>query len=249
MDDLAIGRLLRELRIRLGWTQRVIAAKTGVSTAAYSEIERGLIDTVPLGKLRRVAATLDVRLVLEPRWRGAAVDRVLATRHASMTEAVVRLLLAAGWQVQPEVSFSHYGERGVVDIVAWHAPTGTLLLVELKTELVDLNGLLATTDRRRRLAGVIAAPFDWTPRRVAQWVVVAESKTNRRRLGAHRVAYRAAFPDDGRAVAGWLHRPDRGLSALWFLPDSAGSSERGRRAPTLRVSRARSRSGRRRDTA
>jgi transcriptional regulator with XRE-family HTH domain len=235
MDDLAIGRVFRELRIRLGWPQRVVASKAGVSRGSYSDIERGRIDRVKLSRLRNVASVLDVRLALEPRWRGAALDRVLSARHASMTEAVTRLLVEAGWEVRPEVSFNHFGERGVVDIVAWHAELRVLLLVELKTELVDPNNLLAVTDRRRRLAALIAAPFGWQPRVVAQWVVVAEGRTNQRRLAQHRAAFRAAFPDDGRSVAGWLARPTRPLSALWFLPDSDRVSVGHRRAPRLRV--------------
>lgn len=235
VEDLTFGRLLRELRVRLGWAQREVASQAGISQAAYSEIERGLLETVSLGKLRKVAAVLEVRLPLEPRWRGAAVDRVTASRHASMTEAVTRLLLEFGWEVRPEVSFNWYGERGVVDIVAWHAATRTLLLVELKTELVDPNDLLAVTDRRRRLATQIAEPFGWEPARVGQWVVVAESRTNQRRLAEHRASLRAAFPADGRSVAGWLRQPDRPVSALWFLTDSSPSSVRQRRAPRLRV--------------
>ncbi len=152
-----------------------------------------------------------------------------------MTEAITRMLVEAGWQVQREVSFSHFGERGVVDIVARHSKLRVVLLVELKTELVDTNDLLAVTDRRRRLATVIAAPFGWEPSIVGQWVVVASSGTNQRRLAEHRAALRAAFPDDGRSIDGWLARPARPLSALWFLPDSSLGSVRRRRAPRLRV--------------
>lgn len=235
MDDLALGRLFRELRVRLGWRQIEVARRAGISQAACSEIERGLLDTVPLGKLRKVAATLEMRLVVEPRWRGAAVDRVVSSRHASMTEAVARILVDAGWDVRPEVSFNHFGERGVVDLVAWHAPTRTVLLVELKTELVDPNDLLAVTDRRRRLAVEIARPFGWQPEVVGQWIVVAENRTNRRRLAAVRTAIRAAFPADGRAIAGWLAHPAGPLSALWFLTDTVHGSGRQPRAPKLRV--------------
>jgi transcriptional regulator with XRE-family HTH domain len=235
MDDLAVGRVFRELRLRLRWTQRMVAAKSGISSSAYSEIERGLIEQVPIGKLRKVGAVLEVRLVLEPRWRGAALDRMLASRHASMTEVVSRLIVDAGWEVRPEVSFNHFGERGVVDLVAWHAASRTVLLVELKTELVDINDLLAVTDRRHRLAAIIVEPFGWKPLSVSQWVVVAESRSNRRRLAEHRTALRAAFPSDGRAVAGWLSSPHGPTAALWFLPDSGGSSARQRRAPRLRV--------------
>jgi hypothetical protein len=199
-----------------------------------------MLEGVGMGKLRRVAAAFEVRLVVEPRWRGAALDRMLGSRHASMSEVVTRLLIAAGWEVRPEVSFNHYGERGVVDLVAWHVATRTVLLVELKTELADINDLLATTDRRRRLAATIVDPFRWKPVRVGQWVVVADSRTNRRRLAQHAAVLRTAFPADGRSVGGWLRKPDSDVSALWFLTDSDGSSNRRCHAPRLRVGRARS---------
>jgi transcriptional regulator with XRE-family HTH domain len=237
VDDLAIGRLFRELRVRLGWPQAVVARKAGLSQAAYSRIERGLIDRSTLGTLRKVATVLEVRLVVDPRWRGAAVDRLTSTRHAAMTETVVRTLLDAGWTVQPEVSFNHYGERGVVDIVAWHAATETLLLIELKTEIADVNALLAVRDRRRRLAARIADPFGWQPKHVGEWIVVAESRTNRRRVAEHASSLRAALPSDGRSVAAWLANPRGSLSALSFLSNSHEASPRQSFAPRLRVHR------------
>ena len=174
-------------------------------------------------------------MLLEPRWRGAAIDRVLNERHAAMAEAVTRLLVDEGWDVRPEVSFSHFGERGVVDLVAWHAMHRTLLLVEIKTELTDVNGLLAVTGRRLRLAHVIAQPLGWTPATVAQWVVLASGRTNSRRLADHRAMIRAAFPSDGRSIAGWLRRPTTAASVLWFLPNNL-VARRGRTvAPTTRV--------------
>ncbi len=179
MDDLAIGRLFRELRIRLGWPQRVAAAKAGIARSSYSEIEHGLIGKVPIAKLRKVSSVYEVRLRLEPSWRGAAIDIVMSSRHAAMAERVTKLLREAGWEVRPEVSFNHFGERGVVDLLAWHAESRTLLVVEVKTELADVHNLLAVNDRRRRLAPKIAEPFGWQPLVVAQWVVVAESgRTN-----------------------------------------------------------------------
>jgi transcriptional regulator with XRE-family HTH domain len=237
VDDLAIGRVFRMLRIRLGWTQGDAAAKAGISRAAYSAIERGHLDTVALARLRRVAAIYEVRLLLEPRWRGAALDRALSSRHASMSEDVTRLLVAWGWEVRPEVSFNHFGERGVVDLVAWHGRSHTVLLVELKTELVDINGLLTVTDRRRRLVKTIVEQFGWRPEHVGQWIVVAESRTNRRRLAEHRTVLRTAFPGDGRSVPGWLTRPGRAVAALWFLPYSSAGSSRQSAAPQLRVRR------------
>jgi hypothetical protein len=213
----------------------LVAERAGISASLYSVIERGHLDRIALGTLRKVGGVLEVRLILEPRWRGAAIDRILSSRHAAMSEAVTRLLLDAGWEVRPEVSFNHFGERGVVDLAAWHPGERVVLLIELKTELVDPNDLLAVTDRRRRLVARIAAPFGWDPAVVAQWVVVAESRTNRRRLAAHRSVLRAAFPADGRAIAGWLARPVAPLSALWFLPDSSHRRDRPGQAPRLRA--------------
>lgn len=239
MDDLGIGRLFRELRLRLGWTQQQVAERAGISRAAYCEMEHGRLGRAPLDKVRTVGAVLEVRLRLGPSWRGAAADIVMSSRHARMAEAVTQVLIAAGWEVRPEVSFNWYGERGVVDLIAWHAPTRTVLLIELKTELADVNDLLATTDRRRRLAARIVEPFGWQPQFVAQWVAIARSRTNERRVRAHRSLLRAAFPADGRAVTGFLARPGRILAALSFLPDVSGSSAGRGTAPRFRVRRAR----------
>ena len=152
-----------------------------------------------------------------------------------MAEAISQMLVAAEWDVRPEVSFSHFGERGVVDLVAWHALSRTLLLIELKTELADINDLLAVTGRRRRLAAVIAGQFGWVPANVAQWVVVAASRSNERRVAAHRTMLRAAFPADGRSIAGWLANPGSAMSALWFLPNVQSATRRRGPATPIRV--------------
>ncbi len=141
-----------------------------------------------------------------------------------MHEIVTSLLLENGWEVASEVSFNIYGERGVIDILAWHLTTRTLLIVELKTDLVDVNNLLETAGRRRRLARVIARDRGWEPGTIATWVVLAESRSNRRRLAAHRVVLRSTFPQDGRAIAGWLRRPSASLAALSFLTDITGGT-------------------------
>lgn len=195
-----------------------------MSRALYSAVERGHLDRVPLGTLRKVAAVLEIRLPIEPSWRGGRIERVISGRHAAMEERITAMLVAAGWEVRPEASFNHFGERGVIDLVAWHPGHRTLLLVEIKTELVDPSGLLLVADRRRRLASVIARDSGWKPAIVAQWVVLADGRTNHRRVAEHRTLLRAAFPADGRSIPGWLRDPASPIDALWFLPDAAGRS-------------------------
>jgi hypothetical protein len=136
-----------------------------------------------------------------------------------MHEAMARMLSALdGWLADPEVSFSIYGERGVIDILAWHAPTRTLLVVELKTELVDVNDLMGSCDRKRRLAIEIARQRGWDPSSVSTWVLLADSRTNRRALAHHASVLRAKFPVDGRGVRRWLGRPTGPINGLSFLP-------------------------------
>jgi len=86
----------------------------------------------------------------------------------------------------PEVSFSIWGERGVVDLLAWHPGRRALLVIELKTELVDVGEMLGTMDRKRRLASTIAAERGWDPATISAWIIIAGGRTNERRVAAFR---------------------------------------------------------------
>ena len=197
-----------------------MAHGAGVSRWTVARIERGQLENVSLATLRSVARALDVSVEIGLRWQGAELDRLLGAGHDALRDAAVRQLGAAGgWEPAVEVSFSIWGERGVVDLLAWHAATATLLVVEVKTEIVDVGRLIAQVDRYHRLAAEIAGGRGWHPARVAAWVAVADTRTNRRRLADHRRVLRLAFPADGRRMRGWLRNPDRSVSALTFLPD------------------------------
>src|SRR5438105_7342099 len=175
MDDLRFGAAIRAARIRRGLRQSDVARLADTSDQTVSRIERGRFDLLSLRVLRRAAAVLDVRIELLPRSRGADLGHVLNSRHAALAEAVIeRLASIGGWIARPEVSFAIYGERGVVDILCWHAATESLLLIELKTAIVDVGELLGTFDRKRRLAPAIAAGLGWTPRSVSMLLIVGD---------------------------------------------------------------------------
>lgn len=238
-----IGHIVRTLRMRQGWRQDDLARRAKVSRSTVARIERGQLRGVSVDRIRRVLEALNARLDLLARWNGGDLDRLMNARHSAMHEAVAavfeRLL---HWEFAPEVSFSIYGERGVIDVLAWHGPSRTVLVVELKTEIVDVNELMGKADQRRRLAGKIAADRGWQAASVAVWVVVADSRTNRRRLAAHQTVLRAAFPVDGRSVQSWLQAPTRPLAALSFMTDGHHLRARSSRAAAKRVRMARPRS-------
>ena len=224
MDDLRFGAAVRRIRIRQGSRQCDLAAATGLSPTTISRIERGHLESLSIKTLRAVAARLDIRLDLVPRWRGGDLDRLLNSRHSLLHELVARDFAGrGGWVFRPEVSFSEYGERGVIDILAFHPGRRALLVIELKTDIADVNDLVGTIDRKERLARKIAANLGWTvppEATVSAWIVVAPGRTNRRRVQAHGAMLRAAFPLDGRAIRGWLDNPDRPIRCLSFWPES-----------------------------
>jgi transcriptional regulator with XRE-family HTH domain len=233
MDDMRIGAAFRAVRLRRGWRQQDVADRANVSRALISLIERGHIGTLTLRTLHRVAAALEIRIDVVARWRGAALDRLVNARHAALHESVTAWLATIpGWQVAPEVSFAIFGERGVIDIFALHEASGSLLVIELKTDIVDVNDLIGGVDRKRRLAARIAHDRGWQARSVSTWLIVTRDKTNERRIEAHRAMLRSAFPTHGTTMRAWVRNPDRAVHALsmWTHANPrSGSRGRGQR--------------------
>lgn len=231
MDSLQrFGATFRAVRIRRGWRQIDVAARAGVNRSLISAIERGHLEHVSIGSMLAIARALEIQVSLSTRWRAGDLDRLISGRHARLHESVGQWFAVAlpDWILAPEVTYSIFGERGVIDILAWHPGRRALLVIELKTDIVDVHELIGTMDRRRRLARKIALERGWDPLTVSTWVLVAGGRTNRARLAAHRTILRNAFPTDGRVVSGWLRRPDRAVDALslWERSDGrTGSSD------------------------
>lgn len=233
MDDQRVGSGMRAMRIRRRLRQRDLSVAAGVPRGVIALIEHGRLDEVGFGQIRAVARALDARFEGLVRWQGGDLDRLTNRGHAQMHEAMARWFAELeGWQAVPEVSFNEFGERGVIDIIAWNAATRIALVVELKTAIVDVNDLMSTMDRRRRLASKIASDLGWNAEVVATWVVVAPGRSNDRALAEHATVLRAKFPGDGRSMRRWLARPSGEIAALSFLP-KARLSDLGRdgRAP------------------
>jgi len=231
-----VAASFRAVRLRLGMRQSDVARAATVNRSTVSLIERGQWDRLSHRTLVQVADVLQIRVGVIASWRGSDLDRLLNADHSRLHERVAGLLGArAGWYWQPEVSFSIWGERGVIDILAFHPPTGSLLVIELKTEIVDAQDLVGTIDRRVRLAQQIAAERGWAAHATSAWVVVADTRTNRRRLAAHRLMLRTAFPADGRAIRAWLHVPSGTIRSLSFLPLASDRRISRRRAAVKRV--------------
>jgi transcriptional regulator with XRE-family HTH domain len=219
MNDMQIGSVMRAIRKQRNSTQVELARAAGVSAATVSRVERGDLEWTSLGTVRRMFAAVGARIEVMPRWRGADLDRLLDARHAAITEAMVRRLMSLPvWTVEPEATFSIFGERGSIDILAWHSDQRALLIVEIKGVIGDVGGLVRQVDRYRRLSRDVARERGWHPRVTGVWVVVADGRTARRRLAEHRATLKGAFPADGHAMEHWLHELDDDKSGLSFVP-------------------------------
>lgn len=237
MDDFRFGTVIRLVRQRRGWRQQDLSDKSGVSQSAISRMERGHLGPQSIDSVRAVAAALDIRVDLVPRWRAGDLDRLLNAGHSTLHESVARMFRdrLPPWVLAPEVSFAIYGERGVIDILAWHPGRRALMVIELKTDLVDMNELIGTFDRKRRLARQIAIDRGWEPVTVSAWLIVTGSRTNRRRAATHEAMLRAALPDDAGKVRRWLRDPVRSVNALSFWADTRGATGRPTMRPIRRV--------------
>jgi transcriptional regulator with XRE-family HTH domain len=238
MDVVRLVTIFRALRLRKRWRQVDLARRAGVSQSVVSRLERGRLGGLSVDTVFRIAQALSARLDLVLRWDGGELDRLLNARHSALHESVARSFLALdGWVIAPEVSFSIRGERGIIDILAWHADTRTLLVIELKTEIVDINDLMGKVDRKRRLAALVARERGWIPASVSVWVIVGDSKTNRRRVWSHAATLRAAFPSDGRSIRPWLRQPSGPVACLSFWPNPRSVNTKPELATVKRVRR------------
>jgi transcriptional regulator with XRE-family HTH domain len=220
MDGPRVGRIVRAVRVKLRLRQVDVALRAGVSASVVARIEAGRLLDVSLRSLIAVCEALDIRLDFTAWWRGGELDRMLNARHGALAESASGFVLdQPGWQLRAEVSFNFDGERGVVDLVAWHEATRTVLLIELKTDIVDVGETIGTFDRKRRLAGRIAAIMGWRAEHAACVLIISEASTNRRRVAQHELTFRSSLPDDGRRFMAWLRAPSGRLAAIAFLSD------------------------------
>jgi hypothetical protein len=200
----------------------MLGRRVGCCASVISRVERGNLRACSLPTLHRLFEAFDARLVLSVAWRGGQLDRLLDADHSLLGERWAQVR-GPGWQVAAEVTYNEYGERGSVDELAFDRATGTLLVIELKTGLYDGGGTVAKLDEKARLAPKLAQRLGWEVRRVVPVLVVAESRTNRRRVEQHARLF-GRFECRGRAARAWLRTPsgaagpEQGKGVLYFIP-------------------------------
>ena len=166
------------------------------------------------------------------------VDRLLDADHSALAAHLTQRLSAFGWAVRSEVSFNQYGDRGRIDLVAFHPVEGILLIIEIKTAIVDAQAMLGALDVKARVGRTVARQLGWEARRVVPALVILDGSTARRHVRAVEPLLNR-FDLRGRAAVDWLRQPRDPANGLLFLsklPSNAGSDARraGRRRVRVR---------------
>ena len=228
-----LGRLARMLRVRQRLTQVALATRAGVSRRAVSLLETGRAAVLRLREVEAIVLALGGRLDMRLLWNGPELDRMLDEAHAALGASVKRRLERWGWLVRVEVSYSRYGERGRIDLLAFHPAARVLLVIELKSELVDVQALLGSLDVKVRLAPGIVERFGWSPRAVVPAIVFLEHSATRKRLARIDTLF-DRFDVRGKAALSWLRRPTEAAphGLLWF---ARAKQRPGSRGPRVRV--------------
>jgi transcriptional regulator with XRE-family HTH domain len=156
LNDAELGGVVRALRHQRGWRQGDLAARAGVSASLIGLLERGSAGALSVRSVRRIGSALDIRLAWDAGYRGAELARLRDADHARLAEWLARQMEPFGWTVVPEASFNHYGDRGRIDLLAFHPATHSLVAVEIKTVIAEIQDLLGTLNTKERIAPTIA---------------------------------------------------------------------------------------------
>lgn len=224
MDDARLARLIRVLRHQRGWRQADLATRAGIGSDAVVRFEAGRLGQMQMSTIRAIVSAFGLSYEGAVRGLQASEDRLLDERHATLGGGCAAWLTSLDWLTRSEVSYSEWGERGSVDLIAWHAATRSLIVIEIKTELASIEATLRKLDEKTRLASAIVRPFGWQPASVSRLLVLPEDRTQRRRVVAHASMLDAAYPLRTRAVRTWCKAPAGAIAGLMFL----ASAPRGR---------------------
>jgi transcriptional regulator with XRE-family HTH domain len=194
----------REARLELRLTQAEVADAVHVSRGYVAAIEAGTANPT-LDVVERVGRFLglDAELVLR---RPTLIDpsRQRDLVHAGCVGYVDRRLGTSGWQTAREVEIVQARSHGWIDLLAFHPGTETVLVIEIKTRLLDLGLVERQLGWYARAAGDAARQRGWIPRRIASWLLVLASEEVDRVITTNRQLLEAAFPLRARGMLEWL---------------------------------------------
>ena len=198
----AVAGAVKSLRTTLGWSQHDLGHRSGLTQSVISDIERGAVAGLPLATADRVLGALGARLVLSVAapYLGDR-ERQRDPAHANIVAYVVARLRRAGWDTRTEVEVGGDRSRGWIDILACHAASRVMLVIEIKTEIHDFGQIERSLAWYEREAWASARRFGWRPLRQVGCLLLLAAEANDTRATANRASIDAGFPLRARHLA------------------------------------------------
>lgn len=221
--DERLGRLVRDVRVALGWSQRALGRRVGRSQAWLSRAERGLVPDMSAARAERILAVMGARLIMEveaPHLADRRRQREPA--HSQTSGPVAMRLRKCGWLAETEVEIGDGRRRGWIRVLAWHPLTGLLLVIEVKTDIHDLGAIQRTLASYERGAWTAARRFGWRPRATHGSLLAPVDRGQRPRGDRERRGAQRRLPagSDGS----WLDHRDGPRSDARPIGGGGGSS-------------------------
>ena len=112
-----------------------------------------------------------------------------------------------------------------MDVLAWHEESRTLLIVEVKSRLTDLQAMFTSLARKLRVVpALVLRDHGWRPRHVGRLIVMPGTTANRSVVANHAATFATMFPERMPAIRSWMRAPDRSLGGLWFIANVHGAN-------------------------
>ena len=221
-------------------SQQDLAAAVGVSRSFIAGIETGRVNAT-LDVVMRIGEVLDLDLRIVGQHPVVIDPRPIGIVHGRCSAYVGRRLGGQGWSTRREVEIVHGRWHGWIDVLAFHASTSTLVIIEIKTQLDDLGAIERQLSWYEREARSVAATVGWRPTKVLSWLLLLQSdeveNAVRRERGLLRVGFPVRAGEMLTVVDGTRPtRLDRGLALIdpssrrreWLIPTRLD----GRRSPS-----------------
>lgn len=208
----SIARVVRDGRLAIGWSKQTLAERAGVSRSMIGSVERGSANvTVDLADRILEALGQDVNLAVRQPF--VTRSRQSDAGHATFVAHVSRRLTADDWRTRREVEIVHGRSHGWIDVLAFQPSTGTLLIIEVKTELRDLGRIERTLAWYAREAPAAARAIGWQSTRVKAWLLLLATAETDERLRRNQAAIDQTLR--GRAMEMLdVHGPPAGLALI-----------------------------------
>ncbi len=201
----ALGREVRDERLRRGWRLIDLAQRADVSMSTAHGVEAGAISSLDGYVRLALALGLTPRFTLLPE-RTSRTLRDADPVHAAMGEVEAAHLRGLGYEVRLDEPYQHYQFAGRADLVAIHREQRTLLHLENRTGFPDVQSFVGAYNGKRAYLGPdLAGRLGITGgfRSETHVVVALWSAEALHTMRLREQTFRAICPDPPDSFAAW----------------------------------------------